>query len=185
VRTDNDGEIWPHWSEGVPTKFRLMVSNQGRQHYEALELKCSAKELLSSLTGRNNSLLPSNKDESEWSGVYRIFLPDTPIDRFCGKDPTGTLYLGMAGTGAKGWSILNTRIGSIAKAAHHAIRDWRHSASVRKAYPGDTPIAVQWAFTEKRINFKGKNVGAKNAEGWLLRCYNDSYGEFPPLNQKG
>jgi hypothetical protein len=184
--SEDVSEIWPHWSEGVPTKLRLKVYDRQlcQEYYETLELKWHGKRLLSSLRGRSNSRLPSNKYGSQWSGVYRIFLPDTSIDRFCGKDPTGTLYVGLAGTGVLNRSILNTRIRSIIKNEHHATKGWRNIDVIRKKYPWDA-LAVEWAFTQVRLNSKRKNVGPTQAEKWLLHCYNDSFGEFPPLNQKG
>ena len=179
------GEIWPHWSEGVPKRLRLKVYDRElrQEYYETLELKWRGGNRLSSLRGRSNSLLPSNKYGSEWSGVYRIFLPDTTIDRFCGKDPTGTLYIGLAGAGVMSRSILNTRIRSIIKKEHHATNAWRYNDEIRKKYPWDA-LAVGWAFTRVVLNAKSKNVGPMQAESWLLNCYNDSFGEYPPLNQK-
>jgi hypothetical protein len=35
---------------------------------------------------------------------------NTVIDRCCGKDPRGTLYLGLAGGRGRNWSILRTCI---------------------------------------------------------------------------
>jgi hypothetical protein len=96
--------IWPHWSEGVPTKLRIWASSpsfslgavrhRSRPFYESLELKWNAPCKLS-LLKENYRLLP-HSHTSEWSGVYRIFSLNTIIDRCCGKDPTGTLYLGQA-----------------------------------------------------------------------------------------
>ena len=188
--TDDDvaseaGEIWPNWT-AVPKKIRREVFDEANRRflYETFEFTWSASHKLSLLGGRNNVLLPSDKDEDEWGGVYRIFLPDTTIDRFCGSDSTGTLYLGMAGTGAKSWSILKTRIGAIARGRHHATAGWHANALVQTKYPWET-ISLEWASVPKQLNAKGRNVAPKNAEFWLLRCYTESFGEFPPLNQKG
>jgi hypothetical protein len=189
------GKIWPHWSEGVPTKLRDTlgspafvlgaVSHDYREYYETLELKWSDPHLLSSLRPRRNGLLPSSRYSSQWSGVYRMFLPDTTINRFCGNDPTGTLYLGKAGTGAKSWSILQTRIRAIAKGEHHATRSWDYIDVIRQKHPWES-LAVDWAYTGERTDYKGDTIlAAPLAETWLLRCYNDSYGEYPPLNQEG
>jgi hypothetical protein len=186
-------DIWPHWSEGVPTKLRRKlgspsfvlgaVRHEYREHHETLEFKWNDVRKLSFLR-RNYCHLPGNYT-SEWSGVYRIFSPDTTIDRFCGKDPTGTLYLGRAGGVGRNWSILRTRIMAIAKGEHHATRSWDYSDVIRQKYPWDS-LAIEWAYTGERTNYKGASVAAAPlAETWLLSCYNDSYGEFPPLNQKG
>ena len=184
-------DIWPHWSEGVPTRLRSTawtpafwhgkVYHKARPTQDSLELMWSAPQLLSVLS-ENYHLLPSGKFSSQWNGVYRLFLPDTIIDRFCGKDPTGTLYLGRAGS-KRGWSILRTRIQEIARGTHHATRGF--SDLVRQKYPWES-LAVDWAYTGNILNYEGETIpGAKRAESWLLRCYNDSFGEYPPMNQEG
>jgi hypothetical protein len=106
------------------------------------------------------------------------------IDRLCGKDPTGTLYLGRAGS-ERGWSILRTRLMQVAKREHHATQCWGDNEQVRRKYPWET-VAVDWTYTPHRLNDKGDSVpGSRMAEQWLLWCYNDSFGEYPPLNQEG
>jgi hypothetical protein len=116
--------------------------------------------------------------------VYRIFFPNKIIDRFCGKDGTGTLYIGKAGTGKMSWSILRTRIRDIVEGKHHAIRGWSSSNIFRQKYPWEA-LAVEWAYTTVRTNYKGDIIqAAELAETWLLRSYNDSFGEIPPLNQR-
>jgi hypothetical protein len=56
---------------------------------------------------------------------------------------------------------------------------------VRQKFPLDC-LAIQWAFTDKMIDYKGEPVPkAIRAEGFLLNSYNNSYGEYPPWNQKG
>jgi hypothetical protein len=184
-------DIWPLWSDGVPTRLRLTaftpafwrdkVHHKARPTQLSLELRWSTSQLLSVLS-ENKHLLPSGKFSNEWNGVYRLFLPDTTIDRFCGKDPTGTLYLGRAGS-KRGWSILRTRIQAIARGTHHATRSY--SDLVRRKYSWDS-LAVDWAYTGDILNYEGETVpGAKRAESWLLSCYNDSFGEYPPMNQEG
>jgi hypothetical protein len=189
----DDGELWPHWSEGVPKKLRRKLSSDPftlgnvrhhyREYFAAVEFKWNDRHKLSFLR-ENYNYLPSGGDESEWSGVYRIFLPDMAIDRFCGKDPTGTLYLGRAGGVGRNWSILRTRIMAIAKREHHATRSWDYNEVIRNKYPWES-LAIEWAYTGKSLDYKGETVAtAPLAEAWLLICYNDSYGELPPLNQK-
>jgi hypothetical protein len=185
-------DIWPHWNDGVPTKLRRKlgspsfvlgtVRHEYREYYETLDFKWNDMRKLSFLK-ENYHHLPGNY-ESQWSGVYRIFAPDKVIHRFCGKDPTGTLYLGRAGS-VRGWSILRTRIMSIAKREHHATQNWDFSELIRQKFPWES-LAVEWACTGKRTDYKGQVVlAAKLAETWLLSCYSDSYGEYPPLNQEG
>ena len=185
--------IWPHWSEGVPTKLRRKLGSDPFVHgtvhhryvayYVSVEFDWNAPVKLS-LSENNYRSLPRNY-RSELSGVYRIFSPNTTIDRSCGKDPTGTLYLGQAGSRGRSWSILRTRIMSIVKRGHHAISNWSYNKIAQQKFPWDS-LAVQWAFTGKILDLKGESSAeALLAETWLLACYNDSYGEYPPWNQKG
>jgi hypothetical protein len=186
-------DIWPHWSQGVPTKLRRTfyspafkkngVQHEGRPSCDTLELKWNRPRALSDLK-KNYSLLPSNSSKSQWSGVYRIFLTDIAIDRLCGKDPTGTLYLGLAGTGAKSWSILRNRLMAAAKHDHHATRQWAWNDAITKSFPGAS-LMVEWAYTGMRPNYQNDPIHeAVMAESWLLSCYRDSFGEFPPLNER-
>jgi hypothetical protein len=126
----------------------------------------------------NTGYLPSHS-----SGVYRIFVPNVTIDRCCGKDPTGTIYIGRAGNGSKNWSTLHTRIKSIITQDHHAIRN-RGRAQLDQ-YPLKD-MAVEWAYTnDQRVNRVGKPfVESVIGEYWLLTCYKDSFGELPPLNER-
>ena len=185
-------DIWPHWSEGRPTKlarwvniprfFRAGVHYKERPYYLVWELNWSDAYPLSLLKQKQH-LLPSNH-QSESSGVYRIFSPNKTIDRACGKDPTGTLYIGSAGTGARNWSILRTRIRSIVNGQHNALCNWQVHEFVREAFPWHS-LAVEWAFTGKRVDYNGDTIReARRAERWFLNSYNDSFGELPPWNIK-
>ena len=87
----------------------------------------------------NGDYLPNHS-----SGVYRLFAPNKSIDRCCGKDTSGTLYLGCAGT-KRNWSNLRTRIRSIVNGEHHAITNVHCNETVRKAFPRDR-LAVHWAY---------------------------------------
>jgi hypothetical protein len=186
-------EIWPHWSEGVPGKlcwsartpgFSLgPVYHRGRSGYETIELNWNAPQKLAALKS-NYHLLPRDRT-SEWNGVYRIFSPNATIDRCCGRDPTGTLYLGLAGSRGRNWSILRTRILSIVNRNHHAIEHWCRSTALRQQFPWES-LCVEWAYTGTKVDHKGEAYSeAITAETVLLRCYNDSYGEYPPWNQRG
>ena len=186
-------EIWPDWTQGRPALFRVEVYNPSfflgkvRHHsttsLESLKLRWRSPHQLSSLTTRSRRL-PGNHIE-EWSGVYRIFATELAITRCCGDDPTGTLYLGRAGSRGQNWSILRTRIQSILTQRHHAIENWSFSKTMRQQFPWES-LAIEWAYTGKRLNYKGEPVPeAIMAEGWLLHSYRDSFGEFPPLNEKG
>lgn len=184
-------DIWPHWSEGVPRKLRRKVGSppfvsgkvrhEYREYYETIDLDWSWARSLSTLSS-NYRLLPAVGRESEWSGVYRIFALDTAINRLCGQDATGTLYLGMAGAGDRRWSILRTRIMSVAKQEHHATKPWRYNKLLQQKFPWEA-LFIEWAYTRRRNNYKGEAIAmAPLAESWLLSSYCDSFGELPPLN---
>jgi hypothetical protein len=185
--------IWPNWKNGVPTTFRTLVGSprfyQSGVHYRyhtypaSLELIWNGPYLLSVLRQRNR-LLPSTH-QSEWSGVYRLFAQNAVIDRSCGKDPTGTLYLGLGGTGRKNWSIIRNRVRDSVYRAHHAFDRWHVCDLVRQKFPFDN-LAVEWAFTGRISDYKGESVAeAIRAEAFLVNSYNGSFGEYPPWNQRG
>jgi hypothetical protein len=180
--------IWPHWNNGVPTILRVFgyspsfstgtTLHHERGSFDTLELRWHGSHKLTELQ-THPYLLPHHN-----GGVYRIFVPNTPIDRCCGRDETGTLYIGLAGTG-RNWSNLRTRIQTILKREHHATFYWKRNGVLPRKFPWEM-LAIDWAYTGERFNYEGKKVPeAFMAEGLLLSNYNDSFGEFPPLNQKG
>jgi hypothetical protein len=183
------GDIWPNWNDGVPTKLRRQlgspfftlgkVSHKNRTYYDKpLVFEWSQSFTLSELS-KNKYLLPEHD-----SGVYRLFAPNKTIGRCCGKDPTGTLYLGRAGT-KRNWSNLHTRIKLLANGDHHVINTVVWNEMIQKMYPWRS-LAVQWAYMGKRTDYKGDSVPAAIlGEIWLLACYHDTFGEHPPWNQKG
>jgi hypothetical protein len=182
------GKVWPHWSEGVPIKLRRElgsprfvegnVRHEYRAYYDSLDFVWSRSYTVPELRG-NKGLYPNHS-----GGVYRLFAPNRPIDRCCGKDPTGTLYLGYAGT-KRNWSNLRTRIKSIVSGDHHAVSNVHFNIAVQRAFPRNS-LAVQWTYFGDRVNYKGETEPAAIlAEAWLLACYHDSFGEYPPWNQKG
>jgi hypothetical protein len=176
-------EIWPHWSDGVPNRFRRQVlgdwfSSGGVRHrpsayWISLELEWIGPYSLAQLRDKPQ-YLPGDYT-SQWSGVYRVFARDTAVDRCCGNDPTGTLYVGCAASRGRNWSILRTRIQSILRGDHHAIARWSFSEVLHQKFPRETP-AIEWAYTGTRVDYTGKSVpNVLLAEGWLLSSYNDSY----------
>jgi hypothetical protein len=184
---------WPNWSDGVPIilrrtvwspQFQLgQVIHRHRKIQATVEFTWGKPRLLTELR-ENYGLLPSIKYTSQWYGVYRVFVPDSRIGRLCGIDPTGTIYIGRAGS-ERGWSILRTRIMQLAKREHHVTREWAYNDARQKKYPWSS-LAVDWAYTEHWLNHKGERIiGAKRAERWLLDSYNEAFGEYPPLNQEG
>jgi hypothetical protein len=186
-------EVWPHWSEGVPKAFKRIfycepfwskgVSYQSRFHPVSLSLQWQRSRALPDIQ-KSNRLLPDSHFEA-WSGVYRIFTSQTPINRVCGIDSTGTLYIGRAGTSERKWSILRTRVQSVLSCTHHAMSSWQMSDGLRKQFPWES-LSIEWAYTGEWVNLRGETVPeAVLAESMLLSSYNDSFGEYPPLNQKG
>lgn len=184
--------IWPSWNDGLPTEFRRMVwspsfvlngvCHREREYFVRLNLEWEAPRSVDSLK-TNYKFLPSTH-RSEWSGVYRIFSPEVAIGRCCGEDTTGTLYVGQAGSGKGRWSTLRSRMMSLAKGEHHVDAKWRLNEKTKKRYPW-SGLKVQWSFTEDRTNYKGEQAPiAELAEAWLLTSYRDTFGEFPPWNER-
>ena len=186
-------DIWPSWSEGVPTLLRTTawterfwkngVRHEPRLLTETVALHWRLPRNLSELAERY-SRLPTT-DSREWSGVYRIYAEGQPVDRVLGKDATGTLYIGMAGDGSGRWSIMRSRIMNLATRRNHQIADlWFMNEPLERRFPWKS-LMIQWAFTKRRPNFKGDEVsGARTAENFLLLSYRSSFGEFPPFNEK-
>jgi hypothetical protein len=119
------GDIWPNWNEGVPRKLlrqlgssTFIVENVTYEHqaYHDIPIvfEWSQSFTLPDLSN-NRQHLPEHD-----SGIYRLFAPNKTIDRCCGKDSTGTLYLGCGGT-KRNWSSLRTRVKSLVDRKHHAI----------------------------------------------------------------
>jgi hypothetical protein len=187
-------DVWPDWREGRPTHFRRHVyvrafDSGTAKHQETRQLvglELSWREAYSlDFLKKNSHRLPSTKWSSQWSGVYRLFASTTSINRCCGTDTTGTLYIGMAGTGKMSWSILATRLKEVIKSNHHAIAKWHRSKLLCERFPR-TSLNIEWAYTGTRTNHAGDTShDAALAEAWLLASYSDSFGEYPPLNEVG
>jgi hypothetical protein len=181
-------DVWPHWSEGVPSKLRRelgspafsagKVTYKYRTYHETLTFTWNETFWLPELK-KNKRLLPRHS-----SGVYRLFAPNVSIPRCCGIDPTGTLYLGCAGT-KRNWSNLRTRIKNVVDKDHHAMIKMSATQVVQKTFPWSS-LAVEWAYMGTRMNYKGESEPAATlGESYLLASYHDSFGELPPWNQKG
>lgn len=186
-------EIWPTWTEGVPEELRWAsrdpafilgrVQHRDRPTQRSLKLDWQRSHKLADLE-KNYRSLPSVKYSNQWDGVYRIFVPDKSIGRLCADDPTGTLYIGKAGS-KRNWSILRTRIQDAISRRHHATSWWSYHATLRDKHPWET-LAIQWAYVAERLDYQGEMIKvAGTAESVLLRCYRDTFGELPPLNEKG
>lgn len=188
----SDSDIWPGWEHGVPRLLRRTlwseqfqlgkVFHKHRLIQMSVKLTWSRARLLSELR-ENYGLLPSTKYSSQWYGVYRVFVRGVAIGRFCGTDPSGTIYIGRAGS-KRGWSILRTRLMQLAKREHHVTNSWDYHEARSQMFPWSS-LWVDWAYTEAVADYKGDRIiGAPRAERWLLDSYNDRFGEYPPLNQE-
>lgn len=186
-------DIIPNWSEGVPTLIRRSgwterftknrVTYESRLVTNTVKYDWRPAKNLSQLAEKSGGLPSLHR--LEWSGVYRVFIEDEGIDRLLGKDPTGTLYLGMAGDGSLKASIMRTRIMNLATRRNHQVADrWLFSKTLSTRFPWKS-LAIQWAFTRPYIIYTGDEIsGAKVAESDLLHCYRNTFGELPPLNEK-
>jgi hypothetical protein len=186
-------DIRPDWADGVPKLIRWSgvterfwknnVRYESRPITITVEYNWCPPENLSELKSRYRRLPTTN--HWEWSGVYRLFVADQSVDRLLCKDPTGTLYVGMAGDGPKRWSIMRDRIKGLATRRNHHVADrWSFHDKLQQRFPWKT-LMIQWAFTKRRMDYKGEETsGARSAESWLLSTYRDSFGELPPMNEK-
>lgn len=181
-------DVWPVWNEGVPTKLRRRLGcdpftfkenhHKYATYYVTLEFVWSSPHMFSELRG-NGYNYPNHS-----GGVYRVFAPNRVIERSCGSDLTGTLYLGRAGTG-RNWSNLRTRVKQIIRGGHHAVDNAHFHELIKRFYPEEA-LAVQWSYMGNRKTLKGEvEHSALLGETWLLACYRDSFGEYPPWNEKG
>ena len=111
------------------------------------------------------------KKHHGYQGVYRLFglaeegdaTKPATLNRACGQDPTGTLYIGKSGT-------INVRLNQMRKSRHNAID------RLRCAHLLNFPIeklAVGFLFT-------GRSIGL--IESYLVQAYMNSFGDSPPLN---
>jgi len=190
---DPGGVIEPSWQEGVPRRMRRLcgspefskdgVHHRYRPYYRTVQLDWTSGRPLAVLRGKRDDL-PSSRYSSQWSGVYRIYAQDKTINRLCGDDTTGTLYIGCAGTGRQNWSILRSRIKAIVDRDHHGLHNWNVIDKVQQQFPWNV-LAVQWAYTGRSLDHKGDDVAeAEFAEAFLLGSYNEAFGELPPWNQR-
>lgn len=111
------------------------------------------------------------------AGVYRLIgLEDTTglspavIQRVCGNDVTGTLYIGAA-------EVLRNRIGSLVQTLRPDIfRSAPHkslTAKLAARFPTDS-LAISWEFSDRPWD----------RENELLQAYVAEFGELPPHNRR-
>jgi hypothetical protein len=114
-------------------------------------------------------------------GVYRLIglaaegdlkRPAT-LNRVCGQDTTGTLYIGESGS-------LNTRLNQLRRtlksreASHNAISMLR-SIPLLKLKFSPNKLAIALLFTGRNTRFVESN---------LIEAYMNSFGDTPPLNYR-
>jgi len=165
IRPPQELGEWPRWGDRPPirlsrelgaTEFKLgSVWHRYMVYYEALDFVWSRPYTLSQL--ENKKYLPNHS-----SGVYRLFALNKSIDRSCGKDDSGTLYLGCAGT-KRNWSNLRTRIDELVSGKHNAIRNVECNEIVQQLFPRDY-LAVHWAYTGERKTYTAQKKS-------LRRCW--------------
>jgi hypothetical protein len=137
---------------------------------------------------RGNAKLPekgrniSSKFGPSGSGVYRLIGLDgarkeASLDRICGCDRTGTLYIGCFENGYRISQLVRSlrpsgrRRYSRSSDEHTAGQRLRGRLSER--FPS-SHLAINWCHTAEY----------KLAEALLLDAYEESFGEDPPLNRR-
>jgi hypothetical protein len=121
-------------------------------------------------------------------GVYRLIALDdagkpASLDRVCGSDQTGTLYIGCEGKNFAVRSRLSKLVrslrdpgGRVHNREHLAGYRLRTHQALSERFPV-THLALTWCYTEQQ--------NSKRAEEILLDAYFESFGDSPPLNWIG
>ena len=113
-------------------------------------------------------------------GVYRLValkepnsLVPEPLNRVCGTDETGTVYIGKSNELQHRVAelVMQHRVGNLTK-AHVPL-----SAKMAEKFD-ENRLAVCWEFSPE-----GASPRAREAQ--LLALYNAEFGELPPLNSQG
>lgn len=113
-------------------------------------------------------------------GVYRLIglaaendvrRPAT-INRVCGQDASGTLYVGEAGSLNQRLNQFRRSLG-IREDSHGASRMYRQSAPLQSMFPTNK-LAVAVFFTSRYLSTA--------VEHDLMRAYLNTFGDTPPLN---
>ena len=114
-----------------------------------------------------------------YCGVYRLVaLANTEgdpkpaqLDRVCGSDPTGTLYIGEAGGLSERLNQMRRSFGR--EDSHGASSFWRQSSALRARFPL-TKLGIALLYTGTKVR--------QMVERDLVRAYLNSFGDTPPLN---
>jgi hypothetical protein len=121
------------------------------------------------------------------AGVYRLIGLDGAgkpaiLDRICGNDRTGTLYIGYEGKNFMIRSRLSKLVRSLREPRSYTYNE-EHNAGYRlrrhpmlsQRFPKDR-LAITWCYTDSEFCYL--------AEQSLLDAYFTSFGDTPPLNRK-
>jgi len=119
-------------------------------------------------------------------GVYRLIALDenggaATLERMCGRDATGTLYIGMEGKTFSERSRLTKLVRSLRPPRHGVVYNNEHKAGYRlrrhpvlsQRFP-ENKLAITWCYSDHPVL----------AEGILLDAYFASFGDTPPLNRR-
>jgi hypothetical protein len=118
------------------------------------------------------------------SGVYRLIglaaeydlTARATVDRICGRDQTGTLYIGRSGTRPTLQGRLGRLVNSLPKESgftHNAARRLRETSLLSRKFP-PSKLAITWCYTNDPLTL----------ERDLIAAYAESFGEAPPLNRQ-
>jgi hypothetical protein len=124
---------------------------------------------------------PSSKQISNDSGIYWIVAANKlgqpiPLQRVCGCDPDGILYVGRSSRLRSRLQTLSAMLRTVdpRAAGHIAGLHYKANRSLRNRFPA------------KVLKFGFKHcANEKMAEDSKLRRYLKRFGEFPPLNGAG
>ena len=122
------------------------------------------------------------------AGVYRLIALDDAgkpaiLDRICGCDQTGTLYIGCEGQNFKIRSRLSQLVRSLRTPRKASVYNQGHQAGYRlRRHPilsqqfSEKKLAITWCYTDREQCYP--------AEQSLLDVYFRSFGDAPPLNRR-
>lgn len=127
---------------------------------------------------RHHSLKAKRRCQNS-PGVYRLVAlsengEPAPLFRLCGKDLTGTLYIGAEGRtfalGSRVHALVNSLLPK-RRGQHVAGLRLRRHATLSDLFPTHQ-LAVTWCYSQLPMY----------AEGLLFETYFASFGDHPPLN---
>jgi hypothetical protein len=120
------------------------------------------------------------KKDYAHSGVYRLIglaadddvTQAATLNRVCGQDPTGTLYIGHAGR-------LNERLNQLRRTL---LSRHENSHGAIGALLSVTELASRFPPNRLAISLLDTGIRPRFVEGTLIRAYRNTFGDNPPLN---